>query len=119
MVRARVLAVITVILYHTGWTSEDSPDEPRLKAIGDEMRDLILNVHDEYYTSQKGIGLYPTTGTASDWYSIHNFWSLYYFYIKGSIRIMRISIMVTTELLVSPLSFVIMVNLVFCCLLIR
>ncbi|XP_065909435.1 carboxypeptidase O-like [Dysidea avara] len=61
-----------LILRPYGWTSEDSPDEPRLKAIGDEMRDLIIDVHDEYYTSQKGIGLYPTTGTASDWFYSDN-----------------------------------------------
>ena len=52
---------------YTGWTNADSPDEPQLKAIGDEMRDRILEVHGEYYTSQKSIGLYPTSGTASDW----------------------------------------------------
>ena len=34
------------------------------------MRDLILEVHGEYYTSQKSIGLYPTSGTASDWYEV-------------------------------------------------
>jgi len=51
-----------------GWTNADSPDEAQLKAIGDEMRDRILNVHGEYYSSEKSISLYPTSGTASDWY---------------------------------------------------
>ena len=54
---------------YTGWTYADAPDEARLKSIGDEMRDQILSIHDEFYTSEKSIGLYPTTGTASDWYS--------------------------------------------------
>ena len=31
------------------------------------MRDRIIDIHGEYYTSQKSIGLYPTSGTASDW----------------------------------------------------
>ena len=32
------------------------------------MRDRILNVHGTYYSSKKSIGLYRTSGTASDWY---------------------------------------------------
>ena len=54
---------------YAGWTYDDSPDEAQLKSIGDDMRDLIFDVHDRYYNSEKSIGLYPTTGTASDWYS--------------------------------------------------
>ena len=54
-------------MIYTGWTNADSPDEAQLKGIGDEMRDQIFNVHDKFYSSDKSIGLYPTTGTASDW----------------------------------------------------
>ena len=50
-----------------GWTNADSPDEAQLKEIGDVMSEVIFEVHDEYYESQKSIGLYPTTGSASDW----------------------------------------------------
>ena len=32
------------------------------------MSNLIYQVHNKTYISQKGVGLYPTTGTASDWY---------------------------------------------------
>lgn len=32
------------------------------------MRDAIRTVHGKSYTSQKSIGLYKTTGTASDWW---------------------------------------------------
>lgn len=53
---------------HTGWTSEDSPDEAQLSALGEEMSDRIFAVNGKFYTSQKSIGLYPTSGTASDWY---------------------------------------------------
>lgn len=65
------------MLIYIGWTNADSPDEPQLKTIGDEMRDLILEVHGEYYTSEKSIGLYPTSGTASDWYKATEIWSQY------------------------------------------
>ena len=52
---------------HTGWTPADSPDEAQLKELGDNMREDIIKVHGKSYTSQKSIGLYPTSGTASDW----------------------------------------------------
>ena len=73
-----------------GWTQTDSPDEARLKELGDQMSVLIyevwislecnynvychsvLQVHEKRYTSQKSIGLYPTTGTASDWLELEN-----------------------------------------------
>lgn len=55
---------------YAGWTYADSPDEAQLKSIGDEMRDQILPIHDSYYSSEKSIDLYPTTGTASDWYGL-------------------------------------------------
>ena len=61
----------TIILSHlnvdTGWTTDDSPDEPQLKVLGDDMNRAIFAVHGKSYTSQKSIGLYKTTGTASDW----------------------------------------------------
>jgi len=52
---------------HTGWTSEDAPDEARLSDIGEGMSDRIFAVNGEFYTSQKGIDLYRTSGTARDW----------------------------------------------------
>ncbi|XP_065890606.1 carboxypeptidase B-like [Dysidea avara] len=61
-----------LILRPYGWTSEDAPDEAQLKAIGDGMSDRIFAVHGKYYTSQKGIGLYPTSGTARDWFYSDN-----------------------------------------------
>ena len=51
----------------TGWTTADSPDEAQLKVLGDDMSRAIDAVHGKSYTSQKSIGLYKTTGTASDW----------------------------------------------------
>eukprot|EP00118_Oscarella_pearsei_P024469 m.306135 g.306135 ORF g.306135 m.306135 type:complete len:430 (+) comp40995_c0_seq1:1471-2760(+) len=57
-----------LILRPYGWTSADSPDEPWLRALGDGMRAVALEVHGRSYTSQKSIGLYPTSGTASDWF---------------------------------------------------
>ena len=47
--------------------TEDSPDEQQLKELGDTMSDDIYAVEGKRYTSQKKIGLYRTSGTASDW----------------------------------------------------
>lgn len=52
----------------TGWTREDAPDEARLKEIGDQMAAAIFEESGQRYTSQKAIGLYPTTGTSRDWF---------------------------------------------------
>lgn len=64
-----------VVYFHTesiGWTANDCPDENQLKVLGDDMKTAIAAVHGKSYTSQKSIGLYKTTGTASDWsVSIH------------------------------------------------
>ena len=56
-----------VYCYYIGWSFDDCPDEAQLKTLGDGMRDVIRAVHGKSYTSQKSIGLYKTTGTASDW----------------------------------------------------
>jgi hypothetical protein len=50
-----------LVLRPWGDTRDDSPDEGLLKALGDAMAE-----HNGY-KSQKGIQLYPTTGTMSDW----------------------------------------------------
>ncbi|XP_065833342.1 carboxypeptidase B-like isoform X1 [Oscarella lobularis] len=57
-----------LILRPYGWTSVDAPDEPWLKALGDGMSAVAYEVHNRRYTSQKSIGLYPTTGSADDWF---------------------------------------------------
>mmetsp|Transcript_21794 Transcript_21794/g.56809 ORF Transcript_21794/g.56809 Transcript_21794/m.56809 type:complete len:444 (-) Transcript_21794:155-1486(-) len=57
-----------LILRPYGWTSNDAPDEKLLKEVGDAMRDDAEKVHGMRYTSQKSISLYPTTGTANDWF---------------------------------------------------
>jgi len=57
-----------LVLRPYGWTSANSPDEARLKQIGDSISAAILQVHGMRYTSQKSIQLYVTSGTASDWF---------------------------------------------------
>jgi murein tripeptide amidase MpaA len=57
-----------LVLRPYGWTSANSPDEARLKQIGDSISASILGVHGMRFTSQKSIDLYVTTGTASDWF---------------------------------------------------
>jgi hypothetical protein len=39
-----------------------------MKLVADMMSDLIYEVNGVRYTSQKSIGLYPTTGSADDWF---------------------------------------------------
>ena len=39
-----------------------------MKEIGDKMSVVIQMVHGKLYMSQKAIGLYPTSGTARDWF---------------------------------------------------
>jgi hypothetical protein len=53
---------------YTGWTDEDAPDENQLRELGAEMSAAIFAVNGARYTNQKSIGLYPTTGSADDWF---------------------------------------------------
>ena len=72
--QARVVGAIDfhsfsqLILRPYGHTRDLPPHEDHLKTVGDTMRDLIRDVHGKQYTSIASIGLYPTTGTASDWF---------------------------------------------------
>lgn len=64
----QVTALITnhtsgrLVLRPWGHTADDAPDEGRLRRLGDAMAEAMGG-----YTSQKGIGLYATTGTTDDW----------------------------------------------------
>ena len=55
-------------LLHPGWTDEDAPDEEQLRLLGAEISSAIFLVNGVRYTNQKSIGLYPTTGSADDWF---------------------------------------------------
>jgi hypothetical protein len=57
-----------LVLRPYGWTQTDAPDEPLLKECGDLFRDEAQKPFGTKFTSQKSIGLYPTTGTANDWF---------------------------------------------------
>jgi hypothetical protein len=57
-----------LILRPWGWTSDDAPDEAKLKECGDEMKAAAEAVHGSVYISQKGLQLYATSGTARDWF---------------------------------------------------
>ncbi len=46
----------------------DAPDEAQLKELGAKLSSAIFSVHGSFYTNQKSIGLYPTTGSADDWF---------------------------------------------------
>jgi murein tripeptide amidase MpaA len=57
-----------LILRPWGDTQANSPHEAQHKQLGDGIRDKIRAVRGKVYTSQKSIGLYPTSGTANDWF---------------------------------------------------
>jgi len=57
-----------LVLRPYGWTQTDAPDEGLLKECGDLFRDEAAKPFGTKFTSQKSIGLYPTTGTANDWF---------------------------------------------------
>lgn len=46
----------------------DTPDEDRLSELGSMMSESIYAIRGRTYINQKSIGLYPTTGTADDWF---------------------------------------------------
>ncbi len=55
-------------MYWLGWTDEDAPDEAVLRDLGYNMANAIYFVNGHRYINQKSIGLYPTTGSADDWF---------------------------------------------------
>ncbi|KXN66061.1 peptidase M14, carboxypeptidase A, partial [Conidiobolus coronatus NRRL 28638] len=57
-----------LILRPFGYTSDDSAHEAQHKQLGDGFRDKIKLNRGKQYTSKKAIGLYPTSGTARDWF---------------------------------------------------
>lgn len=52
-----------LVLRPWGHTSQDAPDEKILTDLGDDIAEAMGG-----YRSQKGIGLYATTGTTDDWW---------------------------------------------------
>jgi len=57
-----------LILRPYGWSRQQPPNDAQSKLVGDTMRQRILAVHNTPYTSQPSWALYPTTGSAQDWY---------------------------------------------------
>ena len=55
------------ILRPWGWTSQDSPNEPFLKELGDMMSAVTSSVHGINYTSEKASDAFNASGTARDW----------------------------------------------------
>jgi hypothetical protein len=46
----------------------EAKDEAKLKELGDGIRDVIKQSRGTEYTSEKSYELYPTSGTAADWF---------------------------------------------------
>lgn len=59
---------MTLLFLITGWTRDDTPDEARMKELGDQMSSAIFDVEGKQYVSQMAIDLYQTSGTARDWF---------------------------------------------------
>ena len=87
------------------------------------MSDLIYQVHNQTYTSQKGIGLYPTAGTARDWYKDKHCSYMLYKHLPlnstGFIQMMLMLIMVNIGQLVILLNYETLADMDSCCHLIR
>ena len=56
-----------LILRNYGWTSADSPHEPKTFDISKKMSQSMLKLYGVEYTPEKSVGLYPVSGTAEDW----------------------------------------------------
>ena len=56
-----------LILYPWGYKEEAADDSSTMKALGDEMSDLIKNVHGKYYKCEQSSELYLTSGDLTDW----------------------------------------------------
>ncbi|KXN66904.1 peptidase M14, carboxypeptidase A, partial [Conidiobolus coronatus NRRL 28638] len=57
-----------LVLRPYGDIQEDSPHETLHKQLGDGIVEKIKENRGKVYTSQKSIALYPTSGTANDWF---------------------------------------------------
>eukprot|EP01120_Amphizonella_sp_Union-15-10_P016706 TRINITY_DN8963_c0_g1_i5.p1 TRINITY_DN8963_c0_g1~~TRINITY_DN8963_c0_g1_i5.p1 ORF type:complete len:129 (+),score=30.20 TRINITY_DN8963_c0_g1_i5:414-800(+) len=57
-----------LILRPWGDTRTNPPNNDKLTELGTLMRSAILSAGGVAYTSQKSYDLYPTTGSADDWY---------------------------------------------------
>ncbi|KXN66907.1 Zn-dependent exopeptidase, partial [Conidiobolus coronatus NRRL 28638] len=57
-----------LVLRPQGDTLDDAPHEKNLKELGDGIRDVIKQSRGTEYISEKSYELYPTSGTAMDWF---------------------------------------------------
>ena len=59
-----------LILRPYGFSKEDAPQEQEFKKVTNMMSASMKKVGNKYYTPQKSIDLYVTTGTASDYFYV-------------------------------------------------
>eukprot|EP00834_Sanchytrium_tribonematis_P001731 NODE_44_length_33449_cov_1.575742.p31 type:complete len:149 gc:universal NODE_44_length_33449_cov_1.575742:26478-26032(-) len=59
-----------LILRPYGFSKADSPNEADFKVVSQKMSDVMKKSSSKYYTPEKSIDLYVTTGTASDYFYI-------------------------------------------------
>jgi len=57
-----------LILYPWNYTASPARDRERFAAVGDRLASAMFAQHDRRYALMSGVELYPSAGTASDWY---------------------------------------------------
>lgn len=56
-----------MVLRNPGWSSTPTPQEPRLRSLGDAMSTAMNALFNNDYSSDLSSGLYPTGGSMDDW----------------------------------------------------
>ena len=57
-----------MVLRPLGHTTQKAPHEKQLKLVGDGISKAIMSIHGKSYNSIPSVDLYPTSGSASDWF---------------------------------------------------
>ena len=57
-----------LVLYPWNYTAAPSKDRDRFAGVGDRLASAIFSQHKKQYRLMSGVELYPSAGTASDWY---------------------------------------------------
>lgn len=77
-------SVAGMFLRPYGFKYDESPDEARLKALGQELVDDVYAVHGTLYENIRGVDLYPAAGATDDWsYEVAGIPSVYTIEVGG------------------------------------
>ena len=77
-------SVAGMFLRPYGFKYDESPDEARLKALGQELVNDVYAVHGTMYENIRGVDLYPAAGATDDWsYEVAGIPSVYTIEVGG------------------------------------